>query len=106
MAMEKKDDISNSKTFISSKYIQESVLSNHKSFYDNNDQEYSLQSLSYQLSASNKLMMSSAEGSIFVVTMIKDGSLIKLLICLQNALSSYLATNDLSQFTTMIRPTF
>lgn len=80
------------------------MLENQKSFFDTDDQQFSLQVLALSLADSQKFIMSSAEGSLFIVTLIPESPIVKLLISLQNGLSSFLGSGTHTQYSSLIQP--
>jgi hypothetical protein len=84
------------------------MLTDSKSFFDTQTQQYSLQHICQQLSTSSKVLMSTAEGSIFCATLVPSSptsALGNLLTHLQAALSSFLGSSELCQYTELIKPT-
>lgn len=74
------DEMLLSKTFISSNYLRSSVLTQNKSFFDTDGQEYSLQSISDLLSSSSKALVCTSEGTVMTVTLLPDSPLVQLLV--------------------------
>lgn len=94
-----------SKTFISSNYLRSSVLTQNKSFFDTDGQEYSLQNISDLLASSSKAIVCTSEGTVMTVTLLPDSPLVQLLVHIQKSLSSVIGTNEDCNFNKMTTPT-
>ena len=88
--------LESSEVFISDAYLsQNQSLTKAKSFFDleNKFENTLLKCLSQKLKTSN-LLLSSAEGSIYECSFIKDHRLVQLLLSLQDSLSEYFSSTD------------
>ena len=88
--------LESSEVFISDAYLsQNQTLTKAKSFFDleNKFENTMLKCLSQKGQTSN-LLLSSAEGSIYECSFIKDHRLVQLLLSLQDSLSEYFSSAD------------